>query len=501
MTKKRIIGIIAAVLVAAAVIGAAIFITTFDLLPEEKDPSTDLNIKYARESLVIYSCVLDDLKDIHVTNPTGEFTISRDEKGDLNFLGREGAPLLPYSSEGLYTSVAKVTCEALIEAETEHLEYYGLDDPQVHVYIEKKDGSVTELQIGDAAPQGGGYYIRNASNTDVFLAQTYFSERFLRNHVQYYQKKISKEFLYTGFQSLLIDYPENSEKDDIYVRQTTDDEAKDIRFAGGMVLEEPFLWGGDSTPIQGIVEILSSLEAEDIITDTLDESLQQQYGFGNPTKVVIEAWVDTQNYVSEVTGLENPYYGATEDGSDLLIQCEYLLGNIDGRTLYVMYDGEPVIYGVDMDKFAFTDYSIDVYCQRTINLRYINDLNGITIESNGDVYDFSIKDPDKGEEMVVTLNGSENIDPNLFRSFYVTIISVTHDGMAYEPDEDAEAELKITYHAIDGDDMEIEFIPIESRKYVFKLDGEGRFFVYVTKVNKIKSDLNKLLNGEEIRNY
>ena len=267
MTKKRIIGIIAAVLVAAAVIGAAIFITTFDLLPEEKDPSTDLNIKYARESLVIYSCVLDDLKDIHVTNPTGEFTISRDEKGDLNFLGREGAPLLPYSSEGLYTSVAKVTCEALIEAETEHLEYYGLDDPQVHVYIEKKDG-------------------------DVFLAQTYFSERFLRNHVQYYQKKISKEFLYTGFQSLLIDYPENSEKDDIYVRQTTDDEAKDIRFAGGMVLEEPFLWGGDSTPIQGIVEILSSLEAEDIITDTLDESLQQQYGFGNPTKVVIEAWVD-----------------------------------------------------------------------------------------------------------------------------------------------------------------------------------------------------------------
>ena len=101
MTKKRIIGIIVAVLVIAAVIGAALFIMNFDLLPEEKEPSTDLNIKYARESLVIYSCVLDDLKDIHVTNPTGEFTISRDENGNLNFLGREGAPLLPYSSEGL----------------------------------------------------------------------------------------------------------------------------------------------------------------------------------------------------------------------------------------------------------------------------------------------------------------------------------------------------------------------------------------------------------------
>ena len=501
MTKKKIIGIIAAVLVIGLLAGAAAFLMNFDLLPEEEDPSKDLNIKYARESLVIYTCVLDDVKDIHVTNPTGEFTISKNEKGELNFLGREGAPLLPYSSEGLWNSIAKVTCDALIDTDTEHLEYYGLDDPLVHVFIEKKDGTVTELQIGDAAPQGGGFYIRNASNNDVFLAQTYFSERFLRNHVQYYQKDISKEFNYIGFQSLSIEYPEGSEKEDIYVRQTTDEEAKDLTFSGGMVMEKPFLWGGDSTPIQGIVEILASIEADDVITDTLDDDLRSQYGFDNPTRVVIEAWVDTQSYVSEITGLENPYFGATEDGSKLLISSEYLLGNIDGRTLYVMYDNEPVIFGVDMDKFAFTEYSIDVYCQRTINLQYINELNGVTVESHGDTYDFSITDPDKGEEMVVMLNGNTKIDPTLFRSFYVTIISVTHDGLAYEPEEGTEPDLKITYHATEGDDTVIEFIPIESRKQVFKLNGEGRFFVYITKVNKIKSDLNKLINGEEIRNY
>jgi hypothetical protein len=174
------------------------------------------------------------------------------------------------------------------------------------------------------------------------------------------------------------------------------------------------------------------------------------------------------------------------------------LGNIDGRTLYVMYDGEPVIYGVDIDKFAFTEYGIDTYCQRTINLRYLNDLEGLTLEMNGDVYNFSIKDPDKGEEMIVKLNNEMDIDQSLFRSFYVTIIGVTNDGLATEPEEGAEPALKITYDAVDGNDTVIEYIPLDARKYVFKLNGEGRFFVYVNKVNKIKNDLNKLLNGEEI---
>lgn len=498
MTKKKIIGIFASLLIIGLLIGAMFFMMSFDLLPEEKDPDTDLNIEYARQSLVLHSCVIDEVKAIHVKNSTGEYTVSKDEEGNINFLGREGAPLLPYSSEGLYSSVAKVTCDALIETETEHLEYYGLDKPQATVKIEMKDGKTTELHLGDAAPQGGGYYIRNASNTDVFLAQTYFSERFLKNHVQYYQKTISKEFAYPGFQSLSIEYSEASGKEDIYVRTTTDEEAANISFTGGMVMEKPFFWGGDSTPIQGIVEILAALEADDIITDTLDPELQAKYGFGDPTKVVIEAWVDTQNYVSEITGLENPYFGATEDGSDLLITSEYLLGNIDGRTLYVMYDGEPVIYGVDIDKFAFTEYSIDTYCQRTINLRYLNELEGLTVEMNGDVYNFTIKDPDKGEEMVVRLNDEMDIDQSLFRSFYVTIIGVTNDGLATEPAEDAESVLKITYDAIDGNDTVIEYIQLDARKFVFKLNGEGRFFVYINKVNKIKNDLNKLLNGEEI---
>jgi hypothetical protein len=163
-----------------------------------------------------------------------------------------------------------------------------------------------------------------------------------------------------------------------------------------------------------------------------------------------------------------------------------------------MYDGEPVIYGVDIDKFAFTEYGIDTYCQRTINLRYLNDLEGLTLEMNGDVYNFSIKDPDKGEEMIVKLNNEMDIDQSLFRSFYVTIIGVTNDGLATEPEEGAEPALKITYDAVDGNDTVIEYIPLDARKYVFKLNGEGRFFVYVNKVNKIKNDLNKLLNGEEI---
>ena len=173
-----------ALVVVGGIVGFAIWVTQFDVLPDDPEYDSTLTLEYKRQSLVIYSCVIDELDNIHVINQYGEYQISKDENGNLNFLGREGAPLLPYSSTGLYESVQKITCEALIEPDAKNLDWYGLDDPEVIFTVTLKDGTQTVFNIGDAAPQGGGYYIRDVSNNDVYLAQTYFSERFLRKHTQ-----------------------------------------------------------------------------------------------------------------------------------------------------------------------------------------------------------------------------------------------------------------------------------------------------------------------------
>ena len=90
------------------------------------------------------------------------------------------------------------------------------------------------------------------------------------------------------------------------------------------------------------------------------------------------------------------------------------------------------------------------------------------------------------------------LDADNFRSFYSTIVSVTHNGIATDPQSDPV--LSIVYHVNDGSTMTLEFLPCpdSARKMFMRVNGEGRFFCYITKVEKVKSDLVKLLNGEAI---
>lgn len=496
ITKKKIILILVSLLLLGGVIAGVIWISGFEVLPEEETPDSQLTIDYQRETLQIYTCNLYDVDYISVTNKTGEYKVSRNDLEVVYFHGHAEVPLLPYSSAGLFESVANIRCDALIETDCAELYKYGLEEPSVVITVKMKDGKESVFHLGDAAPQGGGYYFRDTTNNDVYLSGTYFSERFVKNHTQYYQKAIAKEFEYTGFRTLRIQPFENEE---IYIRTTTEEEAKDIRYMGGTIVEEPFFCAGDSTPIQSIIEVLATLEASHVETDVLSADNLTKYGFDTPTIVTLTADVDTSSILSNVTGLENPYYDPNGNGQPKNITIKYVIGATVDNYTYVMFDDQSVIYAVEKSKFEWVvNNTIDVYCQRMIYVKYLKELAKVIVEVDGESHHFDITDPDAGENMEVMYNTYTKVDQAQFRNFYTSIIGVTHDGLAYEPEEGLAPYLRITYIPIDGEKIVLEFYKIEPRKYVLKVDGEGRFFAYSTKIDKIVKDMHKLINGEEI---
>ena len=498
ITKKKIILILVSLLLLGGAIAGVLFISEFELIPDEETPDTSLTIEYQRETLQIYTCNANDVDYIHVLNETGEYTVSRKDDGTVYFHGHEEVPLLKYSSEGLFESVNNIRCEALIETDCEELINYGLDKPKAIITVKMKNGTERVFHLGDAAPQGGGYYFRDTTNNDVYLSETYFSERFIRNHTQYYQTNIAKEFEYSGFQTLSIK-PYGEEE--ISVRTLTEEENEDIRYMGGTIVEEPFFCAGTSEPIQKIAEILAVLEAEYVETDVLSEENLTKYGFDNPTTITLTALVDTSSILSNITGLENPYYDPNGNGEQKLITIKYIVGTTIDIYTYVIFDDQSVIYAVDKSKLEWVEKNtVDVYCQGMIYLKYLNEISRINVEVDGQEHSFDITDPDAGEAMVVMYNTYTKVDQAQFRNFYVSIIGVTHDGLAYEPEEGSTPYLKITYVPIEGENIVLEFYQIEPRKYVIKLDGEGRFFVYSSKIDKIVKDMHKLINGEEIIN-
>ena len=491
MTKVKIIGIIAGIILIIGLAFVMYELSNIAILPQDPEDTRSLEIKYIRENVVIFKSNLKDVENIHVVNKYGDYSVSQTEQGAVQILGREGAPLFPYSSAGLFESVEKITCDALIEEGSKNLEYYGLDKPQATVLINLKNGTQASFSVGDAAPAGGGYYFRDVVSNDIYLVNSFFAERYLSDYIALYQTTISKQFDITGFQSLRIK-PATGEE--IFIRTTTEAESKDIRFVSGMIMEAPFFFGAESSVVSKIMETLSTLEASKIVTDTLDVELQKQYGFDNPTLVEVKALVDTATQV--LNEQMNPYYDPDAKGVPLEITSTYLIGGFKDRDLYIMYDGAPVIYSVDIDTFAFASKPIDQYCQRIVNIKYLNELDEVTVETGGVTNKFTIENPDAGDEMVI-IHDYVQLDASIFRSFYKSIIGVTHYGLADKP-LNTEPMLKITYGAIDGNDIVLEFIPIDDRNVFIQVNGEGRFYALRTRVDKIINDMQKLLNGEEI---
>lgn len=508
MTRLKIVGIIAGVILIAGVIVFGIWMSQFDVLPEEEDVSSSVTIDYDNETLIIYSCNVNNILYFTVTNPETSFTVFRNEDGNVRFKGYEDTPLMTYSSAGLFESVTRISCLAMIEENAQNLEYYGLDDPQVTVEIFFEDESTMKFFIGDAAPQGGGYYLILQDSNDVYLAQDYFSERFLKKRTDYYYLDFTYyyEFMAEGFQSLRIDRPEGQE--DFYMRATTDEEATDVRYISGGIVEEPFHWGGNTSAITDILTGIAGIKAQAVCADVITDDVLEYFQLddANRIDVTLEMWVDTSNYVSEVTSLENPYYGKTKDGSDLLIQIDFHLGLDDAGYRYLMLNDLPFVFAVKSDIFSWVENSVDFYCEELVSIRYLNELQEIVISCEGQDYDFTFTDPDLKDDMEVLYNGFQSIDQSSFRNLYVSLISVSLNGLAdEEPDETDEPILTVRYIAKTErleDDIVLKFFKMKEneRKIIVQIDGEGRFYVYITKVNKIINDMHKLINGEILGN-
>lgn len=493
MMKSKIIGMVVGLLVVIGLVGAMWYISSLEDLPQEPIPDTQIDNTHKDEKNVIFSCDIAELDSLNIRNEHSEYSVRRKGDGTVYIVGKENAPLFPYSSAALFESVKKITCTLNIENGTSNLASYGLDKPSATVKVNLKDGSTTLFHIGNPEPTATGYYICMDGSSDVYLISTFYAERFLNDPINLYDKGISEFFSTREFESLSIDYPED---DDIFIRATNDIENTLIQFITGYAIETPFYFSADSDTMQTVLDSIGSLEAARVASDTVDADTLSSYGFDSAVKVVLKANVNTTSPTLE-SGLENPFYKATMDGSPYPITLTYLVGGSSEQETYVMYNDAQVIYAVDKSAFEFVQFPLYQYCQKLVSIEYITNLESLKVEFDGKEYLFAVTDPDAGEDMVVTY-GEEYLDQDLFRSFYKSIISVTHNGI--EPRPNTEPAMRITYGLIKGDDIILEFLPIEDsdRKVFISVNGEGQFVCYRTKVDKIKNDLQKLLNGEEI---
>lgn len=492
--RKKLLGLGIAVVVLVGLFFSARWILDFDLIQDEVLPG-EVGLTYDRNRIRIYSFAKEKVETLTVTNAHGTYSVRENDAGEVEIVGCEGAPLLYYSSTGLFESIETISCDDLIEADCENLEHYGLDDPQAELTILAVDGSTTTFAIGDKSLLGEGYYMRDTSNRDVYIANYFFGDRYIAPFEALYDKKIHQYFENQYFQDFTLKRGEET----VFIRATTEDEAKDIRYAGGMIMESPFFVAADADKLYTQLSNLALVEADAIVCPMMTEEDYVTYGFTDPVTVSIHVFYDPNP--ETINGEVNTYYDPNGPIGTLVEGTfTWEIGNIVDGVAYVRYQNAPVVYAVDATTFAFIDWALDDYAQRIVNIKYLNDLDAITVDYEGKTYHFDIKDPERQEEMVVT-HEHVRLDQALFRDFYMSIISITNYGIA-KNEPDTEPILTVRYSSIYGeeDDILLEFIPYDSLTCLLRENGRSVFLVLNSRVDKIVRDMHKLLNGEEIIN-
>lgn len=492
MTRNKIIAIIVVVAVTAAVIAAVFWVRGRDELPEKPTESTDVTINHENEKYLVYKCNLYDVTSVNVVNGYGEYTLKRDISGNITFAGSETVPLQKQYVKLLYESVDGVYALSTIEKNSTNLDWYGLENPSATVKISFRDGTSAQILVGDPAPLGDGYYIRMEDSRDVYLGSNAFAGRFLQAKTGYYETFISTEAEYaTGFVRFSVS---DSGGRELSVRRTSDEESSQLRYYGGTVLEKPFHFPGSYTPVEQMMKKLCFLSADVVGEDFSAEKLAE-YGLDRPTTVTITVNTDTKNPISSLSGRQNPYYDASDTDGFVTVTNVYYVGKTDAGKTYLMFNDSTAVYSADAEVFDWLQDPADVWCVSLLALHNITDLSTLTLEYEGREYVFRLKWTGD-DDLSVSCDGYGQIDQQAFREFYVTCMSVTCDGLVSGDENESGNLLKIVYGVSDGDDTVMEFTDIGDRKVLLRLDGEGAFFAYATKVNKIASELLRLLSDK-----
>lgn len=170
-------------------------------------------------------------------------------------------------------------------------------------------------------------------------------------------------------------------------------------------------------------------------------------------------------------------------------------------TVYYVYSHyQDTIVAVPAASLAFLDYDISDFYQSQVFQYSINEIEEIEVKTGENVYLFSLRGEGEGLK-VSEKNKSLEIDTPSFRQFYISLLSVSIGG--YSSIEGASAdtlkhELTFTVKLRNGAKLTYDFYSESTTSCYMIVDGKGGFKTDRSRIEKIATYADMLVNGEKI---
>ena len=382
----------------------------------------------------------------------------------------------------IQNAVKGITAEKKVTDGKGRLNEFGLEDDPVEVTVTGK-GEKESLMIGDEVPgqDSSQWYV--LWKEEVYIVSDSNVEAFQYGVKDLVSKQITpdRDESDDSFRVTLADI-QGEGMDEIQIRHQGSEELAGYQ-VDSYQLTAPINYPASAAVSEDILPMFFGLKAQEVAVLHPTAEDRAQVGLDQPYRQV-----------------EIEYQTKDSEKNKISI----LVSNIDGAGNLYVENGSDVIYKCRPQDISWLNLTVDTVISHTILIPDVTSLKTLTI-TQGDGSSYQIQFQNMGTDNGKVLYDGKELDVDSFRNFYYELISVEADEVILEnlPDTSGMnkiAEIKFAYMDESKKSDTVTYYSESARKAYAVLDGNERGFrLSETQIDTVLGNLQKLINGEEIK--
>lgn len=409
----------------------------------------------------------ESISEIKICNASGEAVFVR-EQGAFQMTGMEQYEKSQSKAETLVRSIAELNGIIVQESQIEKGRY-GLEEPSATAEITGEES--TTLYLGDYNESADCWYLMREGDETLYTIPAEAGS-------------LLQASPYTYLDTVFIEPYEEGQVITERLRHITIERPD---------LDEPLeIAAIDETPqaYTSSYELISPVHVKTSLK-AMNEKIGGLFGFAASRAIGPYAESEAQKY-----GMQEPEMVMTVEHDGKTDMFTVGAQSEEGMR-YLIWSGSDLLYEIAESSLTFLQEDADSLFFAMALLPEIDLVAEVELEMEEQNYRFIIERDAQGEISGVTESGKQ-LDEKLFRTFYSFLLEVDVQEIRTEPAE-GEARLSIVYRYLDGTEDKLEMIPLDdARNAGIVINGEPSFSGRLAYIEKLKTELEHLQNGEKI---
>lgn len=493
-------------LIAGIIILALLLVFYLVLHNSSKEDSQDTE----KTSETAFETTVDDISEAVFKSGENEYKFTKSD--DIwKYNGEENFPLDQSAFEEIISKFEKIAADRVLE-KPDNISEYGLDNPTVTVSLKDKDGKEQTLQFGDTnSVTSSSYMTLNKDNKKVYMVSST-----IVTSLQFDINDLAEKETFPSITDITgVIMERNGQTFSVF---------KDSSSSTGWTVTG---WDGTkkdagSSQVSEFTNPITSLSWSSFISQNTEDL--SQYGLDNPTIITINYQVtetkstdktkddsadtadgsNTTDNKSKDAEAESDTTEDTEEKVTVDKQEVLLIGNkTEDNSYYAKLQSQSGVYTLSSSTVDnLLNAEVNQFLSTYVSDYIFADLDKVTIEKDGNTYEFTKKteekqvesdsdkenteDTDTEEEETTTvttyyMNGKE-IELSDFSEFYSLISGMEcQERLDTVPDMENSPEMTVHFYKENGVDVTTEYYAYDSSFYLVK-DSKGN----ASLVNKMK---------------